>query len=82
MLTVKHQEDNGRESVYSAVSTHFEPATDDQFAMLFVHRRVNGDDDAQISSGLVYVMNDSGKTVAVYGQGGRHHNWAPLLGVP
>lgn len=84
MLTVKHQEDNGYEGVYSAESIAFSPATKAEFAILFVcvtkTPNTNYDGIARISSGIVYVMNEQGKTVAVYGQGGRANNWAPLNG--
>ena len=55
MLTIKHVEKDGTESVFEAVD---------------LHRASNGHlafgQEKSINSGKVYVMNDAGRTVAVY----------------
>ncbi len=60
MLTIKHVDEDGRERVVSVESVSFD-------------RRANclrglgsSDVDATWTSGHAYVMNDQGKTVAVY----------------
>lgn len=55
MLTIKHVEKDGRESVFEAVDIH----RDLKGGLAFGQEKV-------ITSGKVYVMNDAGRTVAVY----------------
>jgi nucleoside-triphosphatase THEP1 len=55
MLTIKHVEKDGRESVFEAVDIH--RASTGELA--FGQEKV-------VTSGKVYVMNDAGRTVAVY----------------
>jgi hypothetical protein len=55
MLTIKHVEKDGRESVFEAVDLHRIPSGQ----LAFGQEKV-------ITSGKVYVMNDAGRTVAVY----------------
>lgn len=55
MLTVKHVERDGRESVFEATD---------------IHRTIDGHlafgQERTFRTGKVYVMNDGGKTVAIY----------------
>ena len=55
MLTIKHVEKDGREMVFEAID---------------VHRTIDGNlafgQEKVIESGKIYVMNDAGRTVAVY----------------
>ena len=55
MLTIKHIEANGRERVFPAVS---------------IERTITGElafgTEEVIKTGKIYVMNDAGKTVAIY----------------
>jgi hypothetical protein len=55
MLTIKHVEKDGRELVFEAVDVHRIPTGQ----LAFGQEKV-------ITSGKVYVMNDAGRTVAVY----------------
>jgi len=55
MLTIKHVEKNGKEAVFEAIDVH--RTTDGQLAF---------GQEKLITSGKVYIMNDAGRTVAVY----------------
>ncbi len=56
MLTVKHVERDGHESVFEASDIHRTP--EGQLAF--------GQGERTVTTGKVYVMNEAGKTVAVY----------------
>jgi len=55
MLTIKHVMKDGRESVFEAVDLHRGSTGELAFGL-----------ERVITSGKVYVMNDAGRTVAVY----------------
>lgn len=55
MLTIKHIKRNGEESVFEAVDVHRTTAGQIAFGQ-----------EKVIDDGKVYIMNDAGKTVAVY----------------
>jgi hypothetical protein len=61
MLTIKHVDDDKRESVVSVVSVSFEPKEH-----CLVGCGPNSIEVARWSSGHAFVMNEQGKTVAVY----------------
>lgn len=72
MLTVKHVEKSGHESVTTAESVSFDPAAGEnneyprgQLLAFGTPRPITGVFD-QYSSGTVYVMNSTGATVAIY----------------
>jgi hypothetical protein len=56
MLTVKHVERGGQETVFEATDIHRSP--EGQLAF--------GQCARTITTGKVYIMNEAGKTVAVY----------------
>lgn len=62
MLTIKHVEKDGRESVFEAID---------------IHRTAGGQlafgQEKTVETGKVYVMNDSGHTVAVYDLDKKEH---------
>ena len=61
MLTIKHIGDGGRESVVTVVSVSFEPDNN-----TLIGCGPNCVEMIRFQSGHAYVMNDLGKTVAVY----------------
>jgi hypothetical protein len=68
MFSLKHVEDDGRESIMGAVSVSFDPKGTE----LTGYGSPGPDEGARkngvvrYASGLVYVMNEQGKTVGVY----------------
>jgi hypothetical protein len=70
MLTIKHVEPNGYESVVSAISTSYYPAGiqgDDSREEFIYHGCPSAPDGVgRISYGKVFVMNENGKTVSRY----------------
>lgn len=70
MLTVKHVEPTGHETIHEATDVSSAPA--DRFGEAVnrvFYTRANSEVEG-ITSGTVYVMNEAGKTVAVYRLGG------------
>lgn len=68
MLTIKHREDSGYETVTTAESTSFIPKTNDTRAELIAFGVPNPISDGcnRYCDGVVYVMNERGSTVATY----------------
>ena len=66
MLTVKHVEPTGHESIMTTPRIGYQPAIKErkQPEIVFVERE--GRPVFEIVSGSVYVMNDKGSTVSVY----------------
>ena len=62
MLTIKHQTQGGRERVFTATSIDRTP------------EGLSFGNDELITTGKIYVMNDAGKTVAVYDFDKEFHN--------
>jgi hypothetical protein len=68
MYSIKHVEDDGQESVMAAVSVSFDPKKNE----LIAYGSPGPDEGARkngvvrYGSGKAWVMNDQGKTVAVY----------------
>lgn len=73
MLTLKHVEQDGHEGVMQALEVSFSPTAPAPSPRLLCAFGVPGPDagartngTVMFSSGTVYVVNDSGKTVAIY----------------
>jgi hypothetical protein len=68
MYSIKHVEDNGYESVMSAVSVSFNPETNELigYGSPGPDEGARKDGVVRYSSGHAFVMNEQGKTVAVY----------------
>ena len=66
MFTVRHIEPNENESIFSADSVAYAVNLDAKTSNEKVVFAYHGNGTTIIASGVVYVMNDSGKTVAVY----------------
>lgn len=64
MYSIKHIDDQGRENVVAAVSTSFDPVKNE----LVGYGSPGSDKDGVVrfDSGRVFVMNEMGKTVALY----------------
>lgn len=71
MLTIRHIEPNGYETIYSCHSLWREPSPN-QVKTEHPHYHQGamvadiGDDQRRFSSGQLFVMNENGKTVAKY----------------
>lgn len=74
MLTVKHIEPSGHESIHPAVRVSFQPRAqleDKSWAAQCVFIDTPKMETIALGSwGAIYVMNDAGKTVAKYDLGG------------
>lgn len=72
MLTVKHVEKSGYESVFEAETVQFTPTMPSAPRGVSIFGSPGLDEGArtgnhiQFSDGIVYVMNEGGKTIAVY----------------
>lgn len=67
MLTVKHIEESGHESICQATGVSFNPDSERMLVATGVGAAsVSADDCNRYTSGKVYVMNESGKTVGNY----------------
>jgi len=68
MLTLRHVEKNGYESVQQVASVSLEmPAEHNEYHPTLNRHNENGQVlDGGYGDGKVYVMNENGKTVAVY----------------
>lgn len=71
-LTVKHIEENAYESITQAINTNYDPGSADRlpcFTAYGVPLRPGSADEggyASYNSGIIYVMNEAGATVARY----------------
>lgn len=60
-MTIRHTGEGGRETIEVVLSVSFDPNNN-----VLVGERANGAKPLHFSTGFAYVMNDLGKTVAVY----------------
>lgn len=72
MLTIKHVEKSGHESIQQAHNVSFDPGDQAQETTLFAYGctakggAVDDDGVCRYGTGVVYVMNDAGATVGKY----------------
>jgi hypothetical protein len=67
MFTVKHVSHTGIETIYPATEAVFNPNDGSTQSLGFFHYTVPGTTEIRgIEGGTVYVMNETGKTVATY----------------
>jgi len=71
MYSIKHVESDGHESMMAAVSTSFDPAKIEltAYGSPGPDEGARKDGVVRYASGKVWVMNEQGKTVAVYDLG-------------
>lgn len=85
MFTVLHREDCGVETIYTANHVQFTPMTETNGESGGVHmlcgpqEAAHGVHTGRFVDGIVFVMNDKGKTVATYSL--RKYGEAPKLAV-
>ncbi len=68
MFTIKHTEENGRSNMFLALSVHFDPGEKQlvAYGSPGPNEGARHDGVIRFGDGHIYVMNDAGKTVAVY----------------